>query len=208
MHSMVADFRTEDPPVLLKELRHKTMHRVFRKENSVFEPWKEDTEISLQMAFDADIGNSKLSGKVVKDPFQVTKIFSYIHENFTYLKLLFLQVACHSALPNIQQIDILEFCHKLNLIDNVLKPSSVDICFTAANSKPKPGIIKTGLNRGEFIEFLVRISLIKYKDVVKSASEGVQKLLEEAIVPKFTFTPKWMEFRNRYLWTLDVNDVF
>lgn len=119
-----------------------------------------------------------------------------------------MQLSCHSALPNIQQIDILEFIHKMDLIDNALKPAAIDVCFAAVNSRPKPGVIKTGLSRGEFIEFLVRIALIKYKDTEKKASNAVKKLIEEEIRPKFTFFPTWMEFRNRYLWTLDVNDVF
>lgn len=45
MHQVICDFRTEDPPVLIKELKNKTVHRVFNKDNSVFKDWKEDTEL-------------------------------------------------------------------------------------------------------------------------------------------------------------------
>ena len=47
MHTTLADFRSEDPPVLIKELYSKTVERVFRKDNSVFEPWKEDTDLII-----------------------------------------------------------------------------------------------------------------------------------------------------------------
>jgi hypothetical protein len=55
MHTVIADFRSEDPPVLIKDLKHKVVERVFRKENSVFEPWKEDSDMSLQHAIEADL---------------------------------------------------------------------------------------------------------------------------------------------------------
>ena len=110
MHTTIADFRTEDPPVLIKELKHKVVERVFRKENSVFEPWKEDTELSLQNAVESDLGNCKLTTKLIKDEQDLTVVFDKIYENFAYLKLLFLQVACHSSYPFITWIDYQAFC--------------------------------------------------------------------------------------------------
>ena len=146
----------------------------------------------------------------MKDPHDLTKIFDDIFDHFSYLKVLFLQVACHSSYPFITLIDYQTFCGQIGVLDNNLKLSLVDICFAAANSKPTKGVLKTGLNRAEFIEMLVRIAIIKYQDskVVKFASDAVQKLLEEVIVPQWVVQPTWMEFRTRYLWTLDVNDVF
>jgi len=55
MHTTIADFRVEDPPVLIKELKYKFVERTFRKENSVFEPWKEDSDMSLQHAIESDL---------------------------------------------------------------------------------------------------------------------------------------------------------
>ena len=45
MHQTICDFRTEDPPVLIKELSYKIVERVFNKDNSVFKDWKEDTDL-------------------------------------------------------------------------------------------------------------------------------------------------------------------
>ena len=67
MHNALADFRSEDPPVLLKDLKQKVSERKpFRKETSVFEPWKEDDDLLMEMAANHDFGNSKIT-KMIKD---------------------------------------------------------------------------------------------------------------------------------------------
>lgn len=98
MHGTICDFRTEDPPVLLKELKHKVNERIFRKEGSVFEPWKEDTELSLQLACESDMSNCKLA-KVIKDPVQLTATYEIIQRNFSDLKLFYLHEASQSHYP-------------------------------------------------------------------------------------------------------------
>lgn len=45
MHNTICDFRTEDPPVLIKDLSYKHNVIVFYKEKSVFKDWKEDNEL-------------------------------------------------------------------------------------------------------------------------------------------------------------------
>ena len=89
MHSTICDFRTEDPPVLIKELAHKHSVRVFRKEQSVFEPWKEDTDLSIQLICEGDMSNCKV-GLIIKEPADLTATYDVIFKNFTDLKLLFL----------------------------------------------------------------------------------------------------------------------
>ena len=78
MHTTIADFRTEDPPVLIKELKNKVTERVFRKENSVFDTWKEDTELSLQRAVESDLENCKLTPKLIKDTQDLQVLFDKI----------------------------------------------------------------------------------------------------------------------------------
>lgn len=139
MHTTIADFRTEDPPVLIKELKNKVTERVFRKENSVFDTWKEDTELSLQRAVESDLENCKLTPKLIKDTQDLQVLFDKIFENFAYLKTLFLQVACRSSFPFITWIDYKAFVTQLGLLDSNLKLSTIDICFASANSKPNKG---------------------------------------------------------------------
>jgi hypothetical protein len=115
----------------------------------------------------------------VKDPHDLTKIFDDVFDNFNYLKLLFLQLSCHSSYPFVTLNDYQAFCAQIGVVDNFLNIASIDVCYTAATSKPTKGVVKMGLNRAEFIEMFVRIAIIKYQDskVVKFASDAVQKLL-------------------------------
>lgn len=71
LHNTLADFRTEDPPILLKELRRKNVQRVFRKDKSVFEPWHEDNELTLLKACESDLGAAHID-KIVKDTTEKT----------------------------------------------------------------------------------------------------------------------------------------
>ena len=100
MHNTLTDFRTEDPPILLKELRQKINQRVFRKDKSVFDQWAEDADLTLQLACESDLNYSHIE-RSVKDPNQKSEVYDYIHEKFAELKLIFLQYAARSW-PNIQ----------------------------------------------------------------------------------------------------------
>jgi len=99
LHNTLADFRTEDPPVLIKDLKQKVIERVFRKDNSVFEPWKEDTELTLQLACESDLGSCKIT-KIVKDTAELQQIYEFMFEKFADLKMLFLQYSSNSNYPN------------------------------------------------------------------------------------------------------------
>ena len=55
MHTNISDFRTEDPPKMMKPNKRKVTQRIFKKEQSVFAAWKEDTPDSLQGAAQMDL---------------------------------------------------------------------------------------------------------------------------------------------------------
>lgn len=135
MHGTICDFRTEDPPVLLKELKNKVNERIFRKEGSVFEPWKEDTELSLQLACESDMSNCKLV-KVIRDPIHLTATYDVIFHNFSNLKLLYKHEASQSHYPFISYDKLITFVLHFGLCDQKFKMSKVAIMFAAANSKP------------------------------------------------------------------------
>ena len=138
MHTTLTDFRSEDPPVLLKELATKQIQRVFRKENSVFEPWKEDTDLMLQFAVETDLANSKIN-KAVKNPSELSKIYDLIGTHFAKLKLLFLQVSATSYFPTISQQSLEVFAEQYKLLDQNLKLSVLHVCFASAYVKPQKG---------------------------------------------------------------------
>lgn len=89
MHTTLTDFRTEDPPILIKEIKTRYVERVFRKENSVFDPWKEDSEMTIQICAENDFNYCKLN-KIVKDPFDFNEICDFLMDRYDKLKLMFL----------------------------------------------------------------------------------------------------------------------
>lgn len=56
----------------------------------------------------------------------------------------------------------------------------------------------------------MRIAIFKFVDtkIEKTPALALKRLLEEIVYPKWHIYPMWQEFRSRYLWTIDVNDVF
>lgn len=64
------------------------------------------------------------------------------------------------------------------------------------------------LVRFELWELLVRISNLKYREtgLVKTYPEALEKLIKERLIP-FAASEPWQGFRDKELWTMDVNDV-
>ena len=65
------------------------------------------------------------------------------------------------------------------------------------------------LNRYEFLEIITRLAKEVFKDkgICETVHESIKKLLDEHIF-KYGFFDDWQEFRDKKLWTLEVNDVF
>ena len=66
------------------------------------------------------------------------------------------------------------------------------------------------LCRYEFLEIIVRMAKIKYKDkgVCETVAEATQKLIEEYIIPNSKEHMPWQGFRKNRLWNLDCDDLF
>ena len=64
----------------------------------------------------------------------------------------------------------------------------------------------TSLVRYEFIEFLIRIADQKYKGRTETVSAALKLLVDECIFPHSQHG-KWQQWREEFLWTIDVNDV-
>ena len=65
-----------------------------------------------------------------------------------------------------------------------------------------------GLKRFEFLEIIVRLANSKYLEpkLVKTYAEATEKLITECVLPYYVPEP-WQEFRDKALWTIDVNDL-
>lgn len=128
---------------------------------------------------------------------------------YPLLKDCFVHVSANSSWPNIGSLDFCDFATKAKLIDNVVNISTVDRTYIAATLKvAETSAIANGLQRFEFLEILVRLANIKYLEtkVVKSFPEAIEKLIVECIIPNFVPEP-WQEFRDKHLWTIEVNDL-
>ena len=128
---------------------------------------------------------------------------------YPLLKDCFVHVAANSSWPNIGSLDFCDFATKAKFLDSVVNISTVDRTYIAATLKvAETTAIANGLQRFEFLEILVRLAMIKYLEtkVVKFFPEAIEKLIVECIIPYFVPEP-WQEFRDKYLWTIEVNDL-
>ena len=58
------------------------------------------------------------------------------------------------------------------------------------------------------MEIIVRLANIKFIETkkIKGFEEATRVIIEEYIMPNFKPDP-WQEFRDKQLWTIDVNDI-
>jgi hypothetical protein len=87
-----------------------------------------------------------------------------------------LDLVCASNIPPlISALDFVNFYTKCQIPDEHLKPSSLDLVFVQVDTNNRT---RVGINRGEFIETLVRIAKVKYKDtgICRSIDEAFAKL--------------------------------
>jgi hypothetical protein len=95
------------------------------------------------------------------------------------------------------------------LIDATFKTAHNDLTFIATNAVTKGNIKnKSGLIRCEFFEFLIRVCDFKFikTGLYTTYEAAMQHLVLEKMKPNLTLM-EWQEFRDKELWTNDVNDV-
>jgi hypothetical protein len=184
---------------------------VFKKEHSVFNLWKEDTKSKLQACLRHDFENWKLQ-RFVKDPDEQRRVEEIITKNFAGIKSVFHFEISKSLFPCISWIDFTNFCISCKVPDNECVLATLDRLFIATN------VIVAGqsaadenpdnaLCRFEFLEIMVRLANAKYRETGKapSYSEALKRLLKENLFANRELV--WQEFRDKELWTIDVNDV-
>jgi hypothetical protein len=64
------------------------------------------------------------------------------------------------------------------------------------------------MRRSSLIEFLVRLSKAKYVDtkMMPTVTSAFKRLISETILSQ-NIVEKWQEFRENYIWTLEVDDL-
>ena len=152
--------------------------------------------------------------RFIKDDADKERVEQLIGKHFMKIKKVFTSFIAQSSFPNVSWIDFGNFCEKCKIIDGKgVTLATVDRAFIAANvaadglklSDDNP---TNALSRFEFLEILVRLAQSKYKEtgICSTYEDSVQKLLEEHVFPNSN-PDSWQEFRDDYLWTIEVNDV-
>jgi len=182
---------------------------VFKKEESVFKDWKEDTEETFQAVMDSDCKFWKVE-RIIKDPKELQSTKEMVARYLPTLKKIYIALISQSTYPNISWLEFSHFCHQCNLIDKQFNISALDRVFIATNVEIEQldDNPDRALCRYELYEILIRIAGVKFKDTRMCATypEALEKLMEEYIL-KFAYNPSWQEFRDEELWTLEVNDL-
>lgn len=133
----------------------------------------------------------------------------FIVKHFGFLKEVYLQLAVNSSFPFVSVLELSVFCQDCQLIDATFKTAHNDLTFIATNAVTKGNIKnKNGLIRCEFFEFLIRVCDFKFikTGLYPTYEAALQHLVLEKMKPNLTMM-EWQEFRDKELWTNDVNDV-
>ena len=105
-----------------------------------------------------------------------------------------------------------KFCNEAKLVDDqTLKRAQVDLAFVAVNfdDDQVEGNPQRAICRYEFMEMLVRLAASKYIKDKKSEmthAEALDKFISEDLLKHYTLPP-WQEFRDKELWTKEVDSV-
>ena len=131
-YSSVSDIRAEDIHHFVKSSQHTTHMRVFNKDDSVFAPWKEDSNQSLNQAVEADVLYWKI-GKVIKDEQDYKDVVKLLKDNMAFLKDVYLDASMggKSTFPLISMVDMEAMCQRAGLMDEGLKRADTDRLYHA-----------------------------------------------------------------------------
>ncbi len=102
-----------------------------------------------------------------------------IERNFEPLKHIFVNLISGENYPHIGTNDFLSFCRKVEILDETMPSSYVEIAWSGLLSGNRPAGPGNTLFRHEFLEMFIRIANAKYRDSgrVKSSSEALEFLL-------------------------------
>lgn len=206
----VTQVRDQDLKITNKDYNRNVVQREFKKENSVFAPWKMDNTREIVFGLKKDLAKWKVP-RFVKDESDYNQVCQIIEDNVIYLKTAYICLISSSNFPAITWNDFTTFVNASKLLDDNLTLSTVDRAFIATKSggtQDLKDFPERDLSRFEFYEVVVRMAAAKYKDCGKTDTyaEAVKLFIEDNLMTFFN-VQKWQEWRETELWTLEVNDV-
>ena len=203
----VAEVRKEALPLYrIVEASGGKEQRRFEKSTSVFKAWNKDSPAILRQALKTDFGYWK-AAKVVKDPEDFRQCELVIQKHFEQLKHIFVNLISGDNYPHIGWNEFGAFCRQVGILDGTTPTATVDRMFIATKvGAPNEGSGNT-LFRHEFLEIMMRISNVKYRETGQAATHhAALSMMLESIIHRFATRP-WQEFRDASLWTVEVDQV-
>jgi hypothetical protein len=92
LYRTCVDYRTEDLTPWLASIPNRIISRTFKKQDSVFASWKDDTEAVKAECLKVDMVNRKTTS-YIKDLDEVDRVESVFAEYFYQLKEIFIEKA-------------------------------------------------------------------------------------------------------------------
>ena len=145
----------------------------FEKGKSVFKGFKVDTDASLRKAFENDWKLTKVP-KLVKDKEELEQIKELLKGEYPRLKNMWLAMTCESSYPNVSSNDYAVWCQRCNFLSKEgvsgaeLDTVQISACVKTEKSKKIEGA-KGEMMRFEFLELLVRMAMLLYKNELLEA---------------------------------------
>jgi hypothetical protein len=114
-------------------VREYKIKRKFKKSESMFKDYIEDTPVILKKLFVKDIDYSKV-GRFVKDTFEFRRVCDVLTQHCEFIKDLFTYCTANSSYPSISWIDFTNFCNMWGIPDNrTCTMQTIDRVFIVTN---------------------------------------------------------------------------
>ena len=130
---------------------------------------------------------------------------------YLQIKNIFLMIAANSNYPTITLNDYTSFINRSKIIDKNVNLAAVDRMFIATNTSNNKYKVSAEreLHRYEFVEVIVRLSLVKYKEpkIHEKLHDATLAILENDILPNNVGVDGY-NFRKEHMYNLKCNDIF
>lgn len=183
----------------------------FRLERSVFRIYQEDSTAFLESLLRQDIKYSKIK-TLCKSDRDFVQVSETLQKHYQSLKSIFLYYAANSTTyPALASREIQGIAVRSKLFDrNHLNLNTLDraIIATKVSGPPTRNPASRDLHRFEFMELIVRIAQVKYRDskIALHLHEAIETLVTRDLLPN---NPQLngMAFRTEHLYFTKVNEL-
>lgn len=213
LNRMFVKPRDVEPPACVLPKRGLLFRRRrFVKKDSIFRDFVEDDADILKKMMEADMRNNKAT-KLTKSKDEFEDLKYRIGRYYEGLKNSYIYYLAYyyKDYPGISQLDFGHMCRAAKILDD-MKTSDIDYAFFAADgsdSKEHSFNPNRKLIRFEFMEGLIRLSQLHFRDLTQTIPAGplFVRFMEEIIgVSLKTAQEEIEDFRHKEVYTLGVAD--